>query len=207
MSGVVRAGLATITIVGLAGVAVRLRYGERFDRWEEAHQHWFFEGAIGRIIAPYYAPLGAWLYAAYAKGLDLRPEDEVLDVACGSGVFLAKHAPQVRRIAGLDQSQAMIDQARTENAERIADGSAEFVVGDVAMLPWEDDTFTVVTSNDVNCYESKAQAALREMHRVLKPGGRAVVGEDRREMLEAAGFSSVSGRHVMLMYLTTGYKD
>ena len=43
------------------------------------------------------SPLSAWLYAAYAKGIELAPEDEVLDVARGSGVFLAKHARHVRR--------------------------------------------------------------------------------------------------------------
>ena len=45
------------------------------------------------------------------------------------------------------------------------------------------------------------------MYRVLKPGGRAVVGEDRREMLKEVGFSRVSGRRVMGAYLTTGYRD
>ena len=189
MSGVSRAGVATIAIVGLAGVVLRLSgHGERlataYQRWEEQNQQRFFDGAVGRIIARYYAPLGTWLYAAYAKGLDLRPEDEVLDVACGSGVFLAKHATHVRRIAGLDMSQAMIDQARRENADRISERSAEFVVGDAATLPWPDDTFTVVTSNDVNCYEAKAPAAIKEMYRVLKPGGRAVVGMDRCEVME-----------------------
>ena len=128
-------------------------------------------------------------------------------MACGSGVFLAKDAKHVRRIAGLDQSRAMIDQAHEENRDRLADGTAEFVVGDVTALPWDDDTFTVVTSNDVSCYTSKAPAAISEMYRVLKPGGRAVVSEDRCGMLEAAGFRRVSGRHVLGMYLTTGYKD
>ena len=213
MSGFVRASLATITVVGIAGVALRLSgLWERIDAaWQrltaEDSQRRFLDGPLGRVYARYYAPLGTWLYAAYARGLELGPEDEVLDVACGSGVFLARHARHVRRIAGLDQSHSMIEQARRENAERVTDGSAEFVVGDVSALPWADDTFTVVTSNDVTCYEPKAPAAIREMYRVLKPGGRAVVGTDRCAMLEAAGFGRVSGKHVMGAYLTTGYKD
>ena len=212
MGTIMRASLATITIVGLTGLVLRLsgrweRVVAAYGRFEEDFQPRLMDGPFGPIVARYYAPLGTWLYAVYAKGLDLRPEDEVLDVACGSGVFLAKHAEHVRRIAGLDQSRAMIDQARRENAERVAAGSAEFVVGDAATLPWPDDTFSVVTSNDVNCYEPKAPAAIGEMHRVLKPGGRVVVGDDRCGMLETAGFSRVSGRRVMGMYLTTGYKD
>lgn len=213
MSGFMRASLVTITVVGIAGVALRLSgLWERLDTaWQrltaEDSQLRFLEGPLGPFVARHYAPLNTWLYAAYAKGIDLQPEDEVLDVACGSGVFLAKHARHVRRIAGLDQSQAMIDQARRENAERVADGTAELVVGDAAALPWADDTFTIVTSNDVSCYEAKAPAAIDEMYRVLKPGGRAVIGMDRCEMMEAAGFRRVSGRHVMGMYLTTGHKD
>jgi len=117
------------------------------------------------------------------------------------------HAKHVQRIAGLDQSQTMIDQAVVENAQRVADATAEFVVGDAATLPWPDDTFTVVTSNDVDCYEAKAPAAIKEMYRVLKPGGRAVVGMDRRKVMEEAGFRRVSGRRVLGAYLTTGYKD
>ena len=213
MGAIMRASLATITVVSIAGVALRLiglwgRIDGALQQLEsEEGQLRFLEGPLGPFVARHYAPLGAWLYAAYAKGIDLRPDDEVVDVACGSGVFLAKHAQHVRRIAGLDQSRAMIDQAHEENRERIADGTAEFVVGDAAALPRDDDSFTVVTSNDTACYEATAPAAIREMYRVLKPGGRAVVGQDRCGMLEEAGFRRVSGRHVMGAYLTTGYKD
>ncbi|MGD8485107.1 MAG: methyltransferase domain-containing protein [Chloroflexota bacterium] len=211
MSRIARASLATITILGLAGVVLRLSgYGARLatalERWEVEHQHWFFDGPIGRAVARGYAPLVARLYAAYAQGLQLQPEDEVLDVACGSGVFLAHHAKHARRIAGLDQSRAMIDQARKENRGRIADGTAEFALGDAAALPWDDETFTVVTSNDVSCYESKAAPAIREMYRVLRPGGRAVVSEDRRRLMEAAGFAHACERQIAGMQLTIGYK-
>lgn len=213
MSGIVRASLATITLVGIAGVVLRLS-----GRWERIDAAWqrltaedsqlrFLDGPLGPFFARHYAPLNTWLYAAYAKGIDLQPDDEVLDVACGSGVFLARHARHVRRIAGLDQSRSMIDQARRENAARVADGTAEFVVGDATVLPWADDTFSIVTSNDVSCYEAKAPAAIKEMYRVLQPGGRAVIGLDRCELMEAAGFSRVSGRQVTGAYLTTGYKD
>jgi len=64
-------------------------------------------------------------------------------------------------------------------------------VGDVTELPWDDGTFSVVTSNDVGCYEEQAELAVEEMYRVLGSGGRAVLADDRHEQMEAAGFAEV----------------
>jgi len=55
-----------------------------------------------------------------ARLLDLRAEDDLLEVACGSGRFLKKRASHVRRIAGIDQSDVQIRIARRRHRERIA---------------------------------------------------------------------------------------
>ncbi len=150
-----------------------------------------------------------WLYAIFARVLGLQPEDEVLDVACGSGTFLRKHAAHVARVAGLDHSEDLINIARQENRERVTAGTAEFVVGDATALPWADEQFSVVTSNCVDCFEKKAVQALEEMYRVLRPGGRAVVADDRRQTMEAVGFTRVSAERTFwgLGYVTTGFKE
>jgi ubiquinone/menaquinone biosynthesis C-methylase UbiE len=160
------------------------------------------------LIARTYAPLVGFYYSIYARALDLQPEDEVLDVACGSGVFLRKHASHARRIAGLDHSEPMIDEALRQNRERVAAGTAEFVVGDVTALPWADGSFSVVTSNDVDCYPEKARPAMEEMYRVLRHGGRAAIEGDRRAMMEAVGFTQVSTRPILRGYdtITAGFK-
>jgi SAM-dependent methyltransferase len=148
-----------------------------------------------------------WLYAIFARLLELQPEDEVLDVACGSGTFLRKHAAHVARVAGLDHSEDLIDIARQENRERVAAGTAEFVVGDAAALPWANDEFSVVTSNCINCFEKKAALVLGEMYRVLRPGGRAVVADNRRQTMEAVGFARVSTQHYLWGHVTMGFKE
>jgi ubiquinone/menaquinone biosynthesis C-methylase UbiE len=134
-------------------------------------------GLVGWIIAWGYSVLELVYKKAYRKFdelLDLQPGDDVLDVACGSGVYLEKNAAHVHRIAGIDLHDIQISLARRRNRERIAAGTAEIVLGDSAALPWEDNTFSAVTCNCLHCFE-EPQKSVQEMHRVLRPGGRVVI--------------------------------
>ncbi len=139
-------------------------------------------------------------FAHQARLLDLRPDDVFLDVACGTGVFLHRHAAHVQRVAGIDHSAANLAVARRQLAERLQAGTAEIVEGDVAALPWPDQTFTAVLCNCVDCFPDKQQQAFTEMFRVLRPGGRLVVSynptepdlNSRPRLLSAAGFTDVT---------------
>ena len=117
-----------------------------------------------------------------------RSDDELLDVGCGSARFFAEHAGHVRYLAGLDASEIQVAMAREHLAERIVAGTAEIVLGDAADLPWEDGRFSVVTSLDAIKFVPDPPAALAEMHRVVRPGGRAVItmGDDSQARLGSA---------------------
>lgn len=134
-------------------------------------------GALGWIFALAMPVMFRSLYAKVARLLNLQPEDDVLDVACGSGAFLKRHASHVHHITGLDHSEIEINLAKRSNRDRIAAGTAQFVQGDAAALPWPDNNFSAVTCNCVSCF-AEPQRALAEMCRVLRPGGRAVVVMD-----------------------------
>lgn len=145
------------------------------------------QGPLGR--------LGAWLmtkkgryFRAMAAELDLRADDELLDVGCGSARFFDEHTGHVRYVAGLDASEIQVGMARKRLSERIAAGTAEIVLGDVADLPWEDGRFSVVTSLDALKFVPDPAAALAEMSRVLRPGGRAVItmGDDSQARFGSA---------------------
>lgn len=164
------------------------------------------EGRWAHLWAQVYPRLVWWLYDGFAEALELQPDDDVLDVACGTGTFLRTRCAGAHRIAGVDHSVTFIDIARRESQERVEAGTAEFKVADVSELPWADDTFSVVTSNDVGCYEDRAQAAIAEMYRVLRRGGRAVVADDRRRLMEAAGFVEVTVEPHRLGSITRGIK-
>ncbi len=131
-------------------------------------------GPLGWVIALLMPMIFRSLYRKVAIRLDLRTDDEVLDVGCGSGDFLKRHAVRARRITGIDHSAVEITMARWRNRRRIEQGSAEFVQGDAGALPWSDDSFTAVTCNCVQCF-ADPQRSLQEMCRVLVPDGRAVL--------------------------------
>lgn len=132
-------------------------------------------GPIGRLGAWLMTTRQATFRAALAGELDLAPDDDLLDVGCGSGRLLIEQAGHVGHVAGIDVSAIQVELARKGLADRIATGTAEIVLGDAEQLPWEDGRFSVVTSLNCLKFVSHPQLALGEMHRVLRPGGRAVV--------------------------------
>ncbi len=134
-------------------------------------------GALGWLVGQSMGLMFRPIYARIAALLALQADDEVLDVACGSGVFLQKYASHVRRVAGLDHSPVQVGLARKRNRARIEAGTAEIVQGDSTALPWKDGTFSAVTCNCIGCFAEPLRS-LREIKRVMRPGGRAVLSID-----------------------------
>lgn len=103
---------------------------------------------------------------------DLQPGERVLDVACGTGIAARLAAPLVGAtgsVTGLDVAPEMIDVARA-----IAP-TIEWHVGDAAALPFPDDAYDVVLCQMGLMFMEDRDGAVREMRRVLAPGGRVVV--------------------------------
>jgi ubiquinone/menaquinone biosynthesis C-methylase UbiE len=99
-----------------------------------------------------------------------EPGDRVLDVACGTGIVtrLAASRATLGRLVGCDLNDAMLDVARS-----VASGcGAEWRRADAAALPFADGGFDVVYCQQGLQYVPDRLAGLREMARVLAPGGR-----------------------------------
>jgi SAM-dependent methyltransferase len=112
----------------------------------------------------------AGVYQGVADALGLGPDDDLLDIGCGPGAFLALHAGTVARVTGLDTSQVMLHEAHARLADRVDAGTARLVHADSAQLPFADAEFTAVTA-------ITAPVNLAEVFRVLRPDGRFVVDE------------------------------
>jgi len=197
----------------LMGVAIWIRRST--GRWSGAPG-----AAPGRIGSWLNAYLDGPLHASVAEAVGPRADDELLDVACGAGYFLTRHASHVAHVAGIDLSEAKATLARERLQNRIAAGTAEIVTGDAEDLPWGGGRFTAVTFVDALPFIPHPERALGEICRVLRPGGRAVIetggvpegksreaqglagrywawsDADMRRMTEEAGFEDVAIRHV-----------
>jgi len=127
----------------------------------------------------------AWIYESYLVPamfapwaqvlLDLarpQPGEHVLDVACGTGIVARGIAPIVGRsgrTVGLDFDPLMIAMAKG------LDPSIEWREGDLQNLPFDDETFDLVTCQQGLQFLRDREAGLKQIHRVLRPGGRAVL--------------------------------
>ena len=113
----------------------------------------------------------AYLMEPYARGANdalfdragVGPGTRLFDIACGSGYAASVAAGRGAVVAALDASEALIAIARARTPE------ADFRVGDMFGLPFEDDQFDVVTS--FNGIWKGCEDALREARRVVRPGG------------------------------------
>ena len=97
------------------------------------------------------------------------PSSRILDAGCGPGVMARKLMERGYAVWGLDFAEPMIRQARK------LCGSDHFGVGDIEHMPFPDNSFDVVISLAVIEYLESDDQALREIRRVLRPGGRAVI--------------------------------
>jgi len=191
-----------------------------WERNKRLPQYAFPHGPVGRVVGAVTPLFHGGFYPRAARVLDLRAGDDVLDVACGSGRFLKKYAAQAHSIAGIDLSPVMVKAATRANRQRVAAGTAEFVVGDASTLPWHDGRFGAASIMGSFCVFPRPQAVLSELYRVLRPGGRMLVlvewnaddgldhskdveqrgmriwSEDEvRSMVEDAGFSGIRITH------------
>jgi SAM-dependent methyltransferase len=156
--------------------------------------------------------------------LNLPKNGAALDIGCGGGSTVGKLADIAPdgKVFGLDYSVASVAVSRETNTREIEAGRVQIEVGSVAALPFPDCIFDLVTAVETHYYWPDLLANVREVRRVLKPGGTfALVAEtyrggpfrflygivmpllgaaflsdqEHRDLLTDAGFTDVETRH------------
>lgn len=153
------------------------------------------------------------------KHVPIERNSSILDVGCGGGRSVQKMAAIATegRVIGVDYSVGSADAARAKNAPLIRAGRVEIRQAPVSQLPFPDRTFDFVTAIETHYYWPDLPGDLKEVLRVVKPGGMAIVigeayrsrndrmqgpamkllraallsADEHREWFVAAGFSEV----------------
>ena len=125
----------------------------------------------------YAAPEIVHQRARTLEALDIQQGEAALDVGCGSGFLSEEFCRRVGdggRVIAIDKSAEMVDAARARCA-----GHTEFSAreGNVTLLEFSGQTFDLVACTQVLLYVADVEQAIKEMVRVLKPGGRLAILE------------------------------
>ena len=102
---------------------------------------------------------------------------EVADVGTGTGFVAAGLAQRVERVIGIDNSSAMLEVAR-ENLWALGASNVELVLGEATLLPLEEGLVDAAFANMVLHHAEDPTAMLREMARVVRPGGMVAITDE-----------------------------
>jgi arsenite methyltransferase len=135
----------------------------------------FDEATSRKVEAAYLTPDIVAHRRHVLKALELRPGERVLDVGSGPGLLVHDMADSVGhggRVCGVDISEDMLRMSRRRCADQ---PWTEFRRADATQLPYPDDTFDAAVSIQVYEYVADIPAALAELCRVMRPGGRVLI--------------------------------
>jgi ubiquinone/menaquinone biosynthesis C-methylase UbiE len=110
----------------------------------------------------------------------IQPDAIILDVGCGGGgaVKILAQAASRGKVCGVDYSEAVLPTARRVNRALIKQGRVEIKRGSVSDLPFPDDTFDLATAFETTMFWPSPVDDLREVRRVLKPGGTLLIANE-----------------------------
>ncbi|MDP4263513.1 MAG: class I SAM-dependent methyltransferase [Bacteroidota bacterium] len=146
--------------------------------WSVAPQYW------AQHFEPWFLPM----YKKVLEQLKLTEDQILLDAGCGAGLFSSLAIKAGAQVIGVDAAPGLLEVAKERNPQN------NFLEEDLETLPFADNSFDVVTGFNSFQYAGSFEKALVEAKRVIRPGGRLVLGiwdkpetSDATNVLKAIG--------------------
>lgn len=176
----------------------------------DGHGHDRFSGVSGLLIGISMAVGRGALSRLVAAAAGLAPGDRVLDVGCGPGGAVREAARQGAVVTGVDPAPLMLRLGGYLTGLRLAH-AVTFLRGTAEHLPVPGSSVTVAWAVSSLHHWSDVPAGLRELHRVLEPGGRLIIAERRTRPgargLAAHGFTEARAAEVAGAVRDAGFTD
>lgn len=117
---------------------------------------------------------------ALVDNVGLAPPSPILEIGCGAGLTSVALAKRGHVVHAVDSVERMVDLTREAAAEAGVSQRVIAHVGDIARLPFSDSSFRLVLAIGVTPWLHSLQPSLREIARILQPGGHLIVNADNR---------------------------
>ena len=172
-------------------------------------------GIFGRLIGNRMARGNEYDASWTVSLLNIQPEDRILEIGFGPGVSTQYASEKAAKgfVAGIDHSETMVQAARRRNAAAIQAGRIDLKQGDVASLPYPDESFDKAFSIHSIYFWPKPVDCLKELRRVLKPGGLlavTILPKDKwsdRQIGESSQVTLYFGQDLARLFSDAGFRE
>ncbi len=148
-------------------------------------------GEAGKEVAKVLNESNHTLYQLAFESINLQKDDKVLEIGFGNGIHFPEYFRLQPRLSvtGVDYSIDMCEEAKANNEDLITSKKLGLYCKDTTDLPFSDKRFDLVVALNVIYFLDPPEVHLKEIHRVLKPGGLFLIGYRPRHSVEHLAFT------------------